>query len=120
MAIKHFISDEWDKARALKGGGEQTSISLDETAGEDRYRREPIEVLDAEKVYERRWALTLLEAALASGESPDSSGHFSLPGHSIRALSRSSGTYADCQGVAAGGGGAAHGSAAGAAGGRRV
>ncbi|MGA2661294.1 MAG: sigma-70 family RNA polymerase sigma factor [Verrucomicrobiota bacterium] len=62
-SIKHFISDEWDKARALKRGGDKTLISLDETAGEDRYRREPIEAMDAEKLYERRWALTLLEQA---------------------------------------------------------
>jgi RNA polymerase sigma-70 factor (ECF subfamily) len=65
VAIKHFMSDERDKARALKRGGGVTVISLDETVGEDRYRREPIEVLDAEKLYERRWALTLLEQARA-------------------------------------------------------
>jgi RNA polymerase sigma-70 factor (ECF subfamily) len=63
VAIKHFISDERDKARAEKRGGGKTVISLDETAGEDRYRHEPIEVMDAEKLYERRWALTLLEQA---------------------------------------------------------
>ncbi|HXP59168.1 MAG TPA: sigma-70 family RNA polymerase sigma factor [Dongiaceae bacterium] len=62
-SIKHFISDEWDKARALKRGGGQTIISLDETTGEDRYRQEPVEAMDAEKLYERRWALTLLEQA---------------------------------------------------------
>ncbi len=63
VAIKHFISDERDKARALKRGAGKTLISLDETAGEDRYRHEPAEVMDAEKLYERRWALTLLEQA---------------------------------------------------------
>jgi RNA polymerase sigma-70 factor (ECF subfamily) len=63
VSIRHFISDEWDKARALKRGGGKPIISLDETAGEDRYRREPIQVMDAEQLYERRWALTLLEQA---------------------------------------------------------
>ena len=62
-SIKHFIADEWDKARALKRGGGQTIISLDETTGEGRYRHEPVEAMDAEKLYERRWALTLLEQA---------------------------------------------------------
>ena len=62
-SIKHFISDEGHKARALKRGGGQTIISLDETTGEDRYRQEPVEAMDAEKLYERRWALTLLEQA---------------------------------------------------------
>jgi len=63
VAIKHFMSDERDKARALKRGGGQIVISLDDTAGEDRYRREPMDAMDAEKLYERRWALTLLERA---------------------------------------------------------
>ena len=63
VSIRHFISDEWDKARALKRGGGKTIISLDEPAGEDRYRREPLDAMDAEKLYERRWALTLLEQA---------------------------------------------------------
>jgi RNA polymerase sigma-70 factor (ECF subfamily) len=31
--------------------------------GEDRYRAEPVDVMDAEKLYERRWALTLLDQA---------------------------------------------------------
>jgi RNA polymerase sigma-70 factor (ECF subfamily) len=65
VAIKHFMSDERDKARALKRGGDVTVISLDETVGEDRYRHEPMEVMDAEKLYERRWALRLLEQARA-------------------------------------------------------
>lgn len=63
VAIKHFIADEGDKARALKRGGGEIVCSLDETAGEDRYRREPMDVMDAEKLYERRWALTLLDQA---------------------------------------------------------
>jgi RNA polymerase sigma-70 factor (ECF subfamily) len=63
VAIRHFISDEWDKARALKRGGDKTVISLDETVGEERYRHEPVEVMDPEKLFERRWALTLLEQA---------------------------------------------------------
>jgi RNA polymerase sigma-70 factor (ECF subfamily) len=63
VAIKHFMSDERDKARALKRGGDKILISLDETVGEDRYRHEPVDTMDAEKLYERRWALTLLEQA---------------------------------------------------------
>jgi RNA polymerase sigma-70 factor (ECF subfamily) len=62
-SIRHFISDEWDKAHALKRGGGKTIVSLDEMVGEDRYRREPSDAMDAEKLYERRWALTLLEQA---------------------------------------------------------
>jgi RNA polymerase sigma-70 factor (ECF subfamily) len=62
-ALKHFLADEWDKARAQKRGGGQPLISLDDTTCEDRYRLEPAEAMDAEKLFERRWALTLLEQA---------------------------------------------------------
>src|ERR1035438_8975805 len=62
-SLKHFLADQRDKARAQKRGGGQPIISLDDTTCEDRYRLEPVEVMDAEKLYERRWALTLLEHA---------------------------------------------------------
>jgi RNA polymerase sigma-70 factor (ECF subfamily) len=62
-SLKHFIADERDKERAQKRGGGQILLSLDETVGEDRYRAEPVDVMDAEKLYERRWALTLLDQA---------------------------------------------------------
>jgi RNA polymerase sigma factor (sigma-70 family) len=64
-ALKHFLADEWDKARAQKRGGGQTMVSLEDSTGEDRYRLEPVDALDAEKLFERRWALTLLEQAQA-------------------------------------------------------
>lgn len=65
VALKHFISDEWDKARALKRGGDRIIVSLDETTGEDRYRHEPVDLMDAEKLFDRRWVMTLLERARA-------------------------------------------------------
>jgi RNA polymerase sigma-70 factor (ECF subfamily) len=64
-SLKHFLADEWDKARAQKRGGGQPIISLDDPTREDRYRQEPAEALDAEKLYERRWTLTLLAQARA-------------------------------------------------------
>jgi len=62
-ALKHFLSDEQDKARAQKRGGGQALISLDEQTAEGRYCLEPADVMSAEKLFERRWALTLLEQA---------------------------------------------------------
>ena len=62
-ALKHFLADERDKARAQKRGGGQTFVSLDDSTGEERYRMEPVDAMDAEKLFERRWALTLLEQA---------------------------------------------------------
>ena len=64
-SLKHFMADERDKVCAQKRGGGQTIISLNETTREDRYRQEPVDAMDAEKLYERRWALTLLEQARA-------------------------------------------------------
>ena len=62
-ALKHFLADERDKARAQKRGGGQACVSLDDSTGEERYRLEPVDAMDAEKLFERRWALTLLEQA---------------------------------------------------------
>lgn len=62
-SLKHFLSDEWDKARAQKRGGGQKVLSLDDTTGEGRYRLEPVDTMDAEKLFERRWALTVLDQA---------------------------------------------------------
>jgi DNA-directed RNA polymerase specialized sigma24 family protein len=64
-ALRHFLSGQRERARAVKRGGLVEILSLDAQKAEDRYRLEPVERLDAEKIYERRWAMTLLEQALA-------------------------------------------------------
>ena len=64
-ALQHFISDEWDKARAAKRGGGQMFISIDDHNAEELYLLEPDASAPAERVFERRWALTLLAQALA-------------------------------------------------------
>src|SRR5688572_4714851 len=63
-ALNHFISDQWDKARAEKRGGGQTFISLDDHNAEELYLAEPDSNLTAERMFEQRWALTLLAQAL--------------------------------------------------------
>ncbi len=64
-ALTHFLADEWDKARRLKRGGGREIISFDAASAEERYRLEPIDELDAAKLYERRWVTTLFEQVLA-------------------------------------------------------
>jgi RNA polymerase sigma-70 factor (ECF subfamily) len=64
-SLKHFLSDEWDKARTLKRGGGQSLIPLDNLQPEDLYRLEPDTSAPAERLFERRWAVTLLAQALA-------------------------------------------------------
>jgi RNA polymerase sigma-70 factor (ECF subfamily) len=63
-ALKHFLANEWDKARAQKRGGGQIPISIDLGTAETSCGFEPVDNLTAEKIYERRWALTLLEQVL--------------------------------------------------------
>jgi DNA-directed RNA polymerase specialized sigma24 family protein len=67
--LNHFLSDQWDRASAQKRGGGQPTISLMDTQGADeRYRLEPVDDHSPEKLYDRRWALTLLDQVLARAE----------------------------------------------------
>lgn len=59
-ALNHFLADEWDHARAQRRGGDQTFVPLEVQSAETRYRLEPADNLTPEKVYEQRWAKTLL------------------------------------------------------------
>jgi RNA polymerase sigma factor (sigma-70 family) len=63
--LRHFLADQHDRSRAVKRGGRCTFIPLETQIAEDRYRQEPIDEMNAEKIFERRWALTLLEFAEA-------------------------------------------------------
>jgi DNA-directed RNA polymerase specialized sigma24 family protein len=62
-AFKCFLANEWDRARALKRGGGERAIALDALTAEDRLRLEPANTLTADLLFDRRWALTLLETA---------------------------------------------------------
>ena len=64
-SLNHFLAKEWRRRRRRKRGGGRVVLSLDLAAGEDRYNLEPAHELTAEKIYQRRWALTLLEQTLA-------------------------------------------------------
>ena len=64
-ALRHFLSDQRDQARTLKRGGAAPHVSLDAQDAEARYRLEPVDRMDAEKIFERRWAMTLLQRALS-------------------------------------------------------
>ena len=64
-SLKHFLSNEWDRAGAQKRGGRRSLIPLDGPAAESHYALEPADNITPENLYERRWALTLLEATLA-------------------------------------------------------
>ena len=65
IALKRFLANEWDKARTRKRGGGEPPISLDALTAEQRDAVEPAEHLSADRLFERRWALTLLDKVLS-------------------------------------------------------
>lgn len=62
--LRHFLADEWEKIRANKRSGGKPVISLDAMDAEARYRVEPVNAWDAETIFSRRWALTLIGRVL--------------------------------------------------------
>jgi RNA polymerase sigma factor (sigma-70 family) len=63
-SFQNHLSDAVDRARRLKRGGDKKFVQLDAEDAEERYRREPVEFLTAEKIFDARWAMTVLGEAL--------------------------------------------------------
>jgi len=63
-ACTHYLANERDKERAQKRGGNRPPISLDALTAEGRYCREPAHDLTPERLFDRQWALTLLDQVL--------------------------------------------------------
>jgi RNA polymerase sigma-70 factor (ECF subfamily) len=59
-SLKFFMADEADRSRALKRGG-GIVLSFEFSSGEDRYQREPAHDETPERIFERRWALSVLD-----------------------------------------------------------
>jgi DNA-directed RNA polymerase specialized sigma24 family protein len=60
-ALKHFLANERDKARAAKRGGGIAPLSLDWQDAETRYQVDPADTMSPDKLFDRAWAVTLLE-----------------------------------------------------------
>jgi RNA polymerase sigma-70 factor (ECF subfamily) len=63
-SLKHFLSNQRDRARAQKRGGGQTPLPLDFSDAESRAGFQPADHQTPERAYEKRWALTLLDQSL--------------------------------------------------------
>jgi len=63
-SFRNFLADEADRARSLKRGGNLEFVFLDAEDAENRYRSEPADHLTAEKIFDARWAMTLLARAV--------------------------------------------------------
>ena len=64
-SLRHFLTNEWHRNTAQKRGGGAYTLSLDTDSAEKRFKLEPVEALTPEEVYERRWAVTVMQRAMA-------------------------------------------------------
>jgi len=78
-SLQYFLANERDKQQAQKRGGGAKLVELDNQNAEDRYLAELVDNLDPAKVFERRWATTLLERVLSRLEA-----EFTEPGRRER------------------------------------
>jgi len=60
-ALKHFESNWKRHSRTIKAGGEYEFVSIEWLQAEQRYKSEPQDVDSPDLLFDRRWALTLLE-----------------------------------------------------------
>jgi RNA polymerase sigma factor (sigma-70 family) len=64
-SLKHFLTNERNRARAIKRGQGQRLIPLEDLRERERIGFEPADTLAADQIYERRWALSVLDQVLA-------------------------------------------------------
>jgi RNA polymerase sigma-70 factor (ECF subfamily) len=62
-SLNHYLSDEWDRARAQKRGPGRV-LPLNKDAAEKRLSHEPADTLTPEKLFEQKWALTILDTVV--------------------------------------------------------
>jgi RNA polymerase sigma factor (sigma-70 family) len=63
-ALRHFLANEWERANAQKRAPSRPILSLDTDSAETVFRVEAATGASPEKLYDKRWALTVLERAL--------------------------------------------------------
>ena len=74
-ALQNFLSNEFDKARTIKRGGGVHTLQLEIESAESRYRHEPADESTPEKLFDRLWALALLENVLQKLEADYATRH---------------------------------------------
>jgi RNA polymerase sigma-70 factor (ECF subfamily) len=63
-SVKHFLANEWDRSCALKRGGGKVTLSIDFVKAERWYTPSVVDTETPEVVFERRWALSVLERVM--------------------------------------------------------
>lgn len=66
VSLKHYLANHRDQQRAQKRGGRHESLPLDMSGADERYGLAAPPALSPERLFERAWALALLERVLAS------------------------------------------------------
>lgn len=64
VAMKRFLANEWHRDHAQKRGGFAFTVPIDQGWAEDQYQYEPKDHVTPDMLYERRWAITLLQQAV--------------------------------------------------------
>lgn len=62
-SLKNFLINEWEKTRAAKRGGGQASVPLEWDEAESRYLAEPSQDLTPDRLFDKRWAVAIVERA---------------------------------------------------------
>ena len=65
VSLKHYLANEWDRAGRQKRGGHSKALPLDWQEADTRYQLDPADHLSPDKLYDRAWAVALLERVLA-------------------------------------------------------
>ena len=65
VALQRFLANEWDRQHAQKRGGFQPVVSIDKEMAESRFASEPAHHLQPDVLFDRQWAVTLLQATMA-------------------------------------------------------
>jgi RNA polymerase sigma factor (sigma-70 family) len=65
VALKRFLADDWDRQHAQKRGGFATIVSIDQELAESRFAAEPADRLQPDVVFDRQWAVALIERVMA-------------------------------------------------------
>lgn len=63
-ALKRYMANEWDRQHAAKRGGFAPMLPIDQTVAETRFAAEAAHQVPPDVLFDRQWALTLLERTL--------------------------------------------------------
>jgi RNA polymerase sigma-70 factor (ECF subfamily) len=64
VALKRFLANEWDREHAQKRGGFAQVVSIDQEVAESRFAAEPSHNVQPDVLFDRQWAMTLLERTM--------------------------------------------------------